>query len=689
MNSDHTQTIKTVQLAWEGNIPLSMHHEDYYFSLKSGLEETRYVYLKQNKLPERWLTHKAAPLHSPFTIVETGFGTGLNFLTAWQAWQNVDQSKRAFSFISIEKYPLTKDDLKRSLANWPELSDLSNALIEQYPYHAKGSHLLSFNHGKVKLLLIFGDVNHDLENHSFIADCWFLDGFTPSKNPSMWTDPLFNLMAKHSDGHTTFSSFTAAGSVRRGLANAGFEVQKTQGFGGKRDMIFGNFLQNTTLTADQNAKWSLPEPKTTSEPKHKDTQKSPTYDALIIGAGLAGITTAASLAEKGLNVAIVDQNNHTVGGASGQSQLALYIKLPTEKNKTSDFISHCTYFSQRFFNEMQKQNPNKIFWHKTGLLQLAWNEKEKIRHTKFLNNNLYPAKFVRGVSSSEVSKLSGIDIDCNGLWFENSGWLEPITFASTILTNPLITVLTKTKVNSFEWCEHNLIWNLNTKDENTSLPVALSSKYLVIANANDAKKFQQLEHLPTQAIKGQVSSLYSDKLKTAKTVLCGEGYLCPPINNWHHFGATFDLQYEHNKPTQAATLENIKSIQRWLPSWMTQHDDIAAITAKDNLTANAGIRCTTPDYMPIVGPAPIYNEMLSHFAALRKDAKSCEQRYGKYYPNLYLNIGHGSKGTVTTPIAAELISALITGSPNPFDASQSAMIAPARFIIRHLKQGRI
>lgn len=702
MNNNHQQeAINAVKLTWQDNMPISMQHVDYYLSLENGLEETRYVYLAHNRLPQRWVEN--AIENPPFTIVETGFGIGLNFVTAWQAWQKLPEPKRAFSFISIEKYPLSKEDLIKSLANWPELKTFSKELCNQYPYLVQGSHLLSFDHGQVKLQLIFGDVNHDLERYSFTADCWFLDGFSPSKNPSMWTVSLFKLMAKNSHSQTTFSSFSSAGVVRRGLVNAGFEVQRAKGFGGKSDMIFGTFLPLKASASSQNsqAKWSLPEPKLALElepvmqlkPTNKQQTNSNTYDAVIIGAGLAGVTTASSLAEKGLNVALIDQRDRPVSGASGQSQLALYVKLPTKVNNTSDFISHCTYFSQRYFEEKQNQNTKQRFWNKTGLLQLAWNTKEQERHHKFIQNNYYPSKFVKGVTRVEAGKLSGLNIDCGGLWFENSGWLEPTTFTAASLDHPLITVMTQTKISNIKWRKTEKLWiaeyEANSKTNTEADKLCIQSRYLIIANSNDAKQFEQLKHLPTKPLKGQVTSIYSKSLEVSKTILCGEGYLCPPINNWHHFGATFDLENDNEKTSPAGNLKNMASIQKWLPSWLPEKIDANKLTNENKLRSNAGLRCTTPDYMPIVGRAPNYNEMLKSFAALRKDAKSCEGVYGEYYPNLFINVGHGSKGSVTTPIAAELISALVTGSLNPFNTSQSTIIAPARFIIRRLKQGKI
>ena len=310
-----------------------------------------------------------------------------------------------------------------------------------------------------------------------------------------------------------------------------------------------------------------------------------------------------------------------------------------------------------------------------------------------MQNEYYPSKFVRPVTTSEAKTLSGLNISCSGLWFENSGWLEPCAFASASLKHPLITIFTHTKINSIQWCDDEEQWTAisenNPKLNKLNNPSRFQAKHLIIANSNDAKYFDQAEHIPSKPLKGQVSSIYSTSLQSAKAVICGEGYLCPSTNNWHHFGATFDLSNSDEKTYTADNVKNMLSIRKWLPSWLPDAIDASKLEKEEKLTANAGLRCTTPDYMPIVGRAPIYKAMLQQFSGLRKDAKSCKDIYGEYYPNLYMNIGHGSKGLVTTPIAAELISALITGSPNPFDSSQLTTIAPARFIIRRLKQGKI
>ena len=74
------------------------------------------------------------------------------------------------------------------------------------------------------------------------VDAWFLDGFSPAKNPDMWQDSLFQQMALLSNNHTSFATFTSASAVRRQLMAAGFQVNKQAGYAKKREMLYGQYL---------------------------------------------------------------------------------------------------------------------------------------------------------------------------------------------------------------------------------------------------------------------------------------------------------------------------------------------------------------------------------------------------------------------------------------------------------------
>jgi len=249
---DHS-LIQPAEISWnEQGTPVSRHFDDIYFSDQDGLQETRHVFLNGNHFPQRFSEHQRALL----TIAETGFGTGLNFLTLWQAFDSFRRahpqaSLQRLHFISFEKYPLSASDLKAALNQWPELAQYAHKLLQQWPLPFAGCHRLLLDDGRITLDLWFGDVTTllpacDISLHQQV-DAWFLDGFAPSKNPDMWTDELFRAMVKMTRVAGTFATFTAAGFVRRGLQQAGFTVSKVPGHGRKREMLSGVLLANEPL----------------------------------------------------------------------------------------------------------------------------------------------------------------------------------------------------------------------------------------------------------------------------------------------------------------------------------------------------------------------------------------------------------------------------------------------------------
>jgi tRNA 5-methylaminomethyl-2-thiouridine biosynthesis bifunctional protein len=261
-------------IEWRDGQPYASTFDDVYFSSDNGLLEAEYVFLQGNDLAERWKrlntqesqiedVHGEPPSSitlrlaqgerkrnlPSFTITETGFGTGLNFLCAARLWLSTAPKDATLHFISIEKYPLSLSDLSSALQLWPELKELSEPLLANYENIFNGEKTLSLYDNRVHLTLHIGDAMMCLttlvNSNETLIDAWFLDGFSPSKNPDMWQAELFKKMALLSNSDTSFATFTSAGAVRRDLMKAGFEVSKRPGFGKKREMLVGHFLANT------------------------------------------------------------------------------------------------------------------------------------------------------------------------------------------------------------------------------------------------------------------------------------------------------------------------------------------------------------------------------------------------------------------------------------------------------------
>lgn len=224
-------------IQWRENLPYSTVFDDVYFSTDNGLAETDYVFLQGNDLQNRWST---LPVNS-FTITETGFGTGLNFLSAAQLWLNTAPANAKLHFYSVEKYPLTLQEITHALQLWPQLNAVSQPFLAHYAQFLQSSQPIELFDNRVAITLLLGDATAQFSQLHFETDAWFLDGFAPSKNPQMWQPALFAQMARLSYSQTTFSTFTSAGDVRRGLIAAGFEVHKRIGFGKKREMLHGKY----------------------------------------------------------------------------------------------------------------------------------------------------------------------------------------------------------------------------------------------------------------------------------------------------------------------------------------------------------------------------------------------------------------------------------------------------------------
>lgn len=221
-----TNQKKSAKLAWRnGTIPVAIQFDDPYFSVDDGLAETEHVFLAGNDLPERF--------KDGFHIAELGFGTGLNLLAAWQAWIASGQTT-PLNYTSFEAYPMDIPAMRKALSNWPELEELANKMLTRLETDD-----FKINTPTLNAQIIIGDARDTLPLWQGLADAWFLDGFSPAKNPELWDETLMQAVAEHTKPQGTVATYTAAGHVRQSLASAGFTVTRVAGFGRKRHMTTG------------------------------------------------------------------------------------------------------------------------------------------------------------------------------------------------------------------------------------------------------------------------------------------------------------------------------------------------------------------------------------------------------------------------------------------------------------------
>lgn len=217
---------QTALIEWRDDVtPVSIRFDDPYFSIQNGHAETEHVFLAGNGLPERFI--------DGFHIAELGFGTGLNFLVTLAAWRASGCEGR-FNFTSFEAFPMSPNDMKTSLSAFPELGELAKPLIAAWRDSARIIEADDF-----QLTVVVGDARTTLPAWNALADAWYLDGFSPAKNPELWEETVMAEVGNHTASDGTFATYTAAGHVRRSLDAAGFTVERVQGYGRKRHMSTG------------------------------------------------------------------------------------------------------------------------------------------------------------------------------------------------------------------------------------------------------------------------------------------------------------------------------------------------------------------------------------------------------------------------------------------------------------------
>ena len=213
-------TDQQADLEWRDScVPVSVRFDDPYYSLEDGVAETRHVFLWGNDLPARF--------EDGFHVAELGFGTGLNFLVTLQAWRAAGVAGK-LHFTSFEAFPMNIAELQRALASFDGLPDVFG---DTFPTRLHGEDF--------ELTVIHGDARKAQPDWKGQADAWYLDGFSPAKNPELWGAELMAEVARHTVKGGTVATYTAAGFVRRGLADAGFAVERCAGFGRKRHMTRG------------------------------------------------------------------------------------------------------------------------------------------------------------------------------------------------------------------------------------------------------------------------------------------------------------------------------------------------------------------------------------------------------------------------------------------------------------------
>lgn len=659
--------MKQTDLEWKDGVPVSSEFGDVYYSLKGGLEESQFVFLQACGLPERWKTQS-----HPFVVGELGFGTGLNFFATWKLWRETFSPHSAshsphhspgsrLIFVTCEKFPLSEKDARKALEPFPEIHSFSEQLLSNWFAPTSGFHVRDFPSDQLRLIVYHGDVHPFLDSLSYRVlgrgrvGAWYLDGFDPAKNEDMWSESVLRKVADASAPQARLGTFTAAGRVRRGLQKAGFEVERVPGFAGKRERLQGA-LQPRDYPADQ-LMWARP-----------DRQSICPDHAIVVGAGLAGAAVARSLADRGVEVLVLEKNREVASGASGNPK-ALLMPVPSAQGSalTRLTLLGMDYLSQSLsrFPDVPQNNP--------GVLQLAHEPRFEERFKQASQLSSFQERAIQYLSPNECSEKLGWKTHLPGLFYPQGGWVSPVHLVESYLDHPRIHVISGIEVEQVVFQETG--WRVHCGNRSFEAPMVVATAGVQIP------QIHPFHFLPIRKLKGQLFSFSSSEFKRAPR--------CPVAFGHYLVGdeREFVLGASHHPKVEEEGLDPTVGALLWSSLRAAFPEEVGELPSRRE--ERWGFRNTAPDTLPIVGELPdpeFFRQSYVGFHSVQKKVEELQSYpLPRSYRGLWVLSGLGARGVIQSAIGSEVIAAQALGEPLFLEADLPARLHPARFLMRELK----
>ncbi|WP_191112590.1 FAD-dependent 5-carboxymethylaminomethyl-2-thiouridine(34) oxidoreductase MnmC [Acinetobacter lwoffii] len=616
-----SHAIQTADLDWQLvdgiDVPVSKQFGDVYFSKDNGLLETRHVFLNGNDLSMRLADLKPFEY---FCVGETGFGTGLNILALWQLWQQVRPDNHShLHAISVEKFPLSKTDLIRALNAWPELKPLAHQLISQYPMPIAGCHRLSFPEERFSLDLWLGDA-HDVFpviEKTAPVNAWFLDGFAPSCNPDMWEENVLNNIVRLSEIGTTFASFSVAGVLKRGLKNHGISISRPRGFKHKREML--KAIWNPAEETESSLIQEITQKKTERD---TETNIRPSQIA-VIGAGIAGLSTAWAFAQRGHQVTIYDQSAPLSGG-SGNPLALLNPKLCPVEQSAEHLMTLAWQHALNHYQKFKAFRPIQVN-------QLALKNPEQLLGLA----DEYPEEIL-AVQDTESQELQTA---FPSLKLLEAGAVSPHQLRDEILQNVNIRYK-QAKISHIEAA---------TKPQLFSDEQDLGEfDHVIVCTARETAQFFA-DYPALKPIRGQVSWMNNQAQPLSQNIAYSYGGYCMQLDAEHLIlGASFYPGRDDIEVLAEDHVHNCELIHSVFPEYAQ------SLASTETWQGRASVRAQSQDYFPLLGKMKSDQEIYS-FAGL------------------------GSKGFLFAPLCSEILAAQILGEACPVPSSLVKKLSVTRF----------
>jgi tRNA 5-methylaminomethyl-2-thiouridine biosynthesis bifunctional protein len=513
-------------------------------------------------------------------------------------------------------------------------------------------HRLSFEGGRIELLLALGDVTAWLPELVAQVDAFYLDGFAPAKNPQMWQPRLFKALARVAAPGATAATWTAARGVREGLTTAGFEVRLAPGRGGKRDITLATYAPAFTPRR---------------APRLVSVPTPATRHALIVGAGLAGCATSLALAEQGWTSTLIDRRDAPAQETSGNPGGLFHgIVNPQDGAHARFNRAAALHAAQAIAGALLETG---VAGAVQGLLRLETSGLDAAAMQASIAAQGLPAAYVQAVDALAASALSGVALQHPAWYYPQGGWVQPAALAASWLARaaPSARFIGQTTIGSLR--RAGTQWQV-IDDQGA---VVAEAEVVVLANAGDALRLLGQPAWPVDKVRGQISLLpgAAFDVPMPKIPLAGSGYLLPALNGQVIFGASSQAHDDDPTVRLSDHAHNLAQLNRLIGSTIAP--------PLESLQGRTAWRWVSDDRLPIVGAVP-------DSAAATPDKRLDQVRLVPRLPGLFVYTALGSRGITWSTLGARVLAAAISGAPAPLEASLLAAIDPARFIAREARR---
>jgi tRNA 5-methylaminomethyl-2-thiouridine biosynthesis bifunctional protein len=638
--------IEPAELRFDGEgTPYSPRYGDVYHSAESGPGQAQHVFVAGNGLPRRWAQARV------FTVLETGFGLGLNFLATWRQWHDDPARPQVLHYVSVEKHPFDRAALAALHRRYREFAPLARQLQDAWPPLVAGLHRLHFEDERIALTLAFGDALELIPKLRLCADAIFLDGFAPRLNQDMWSPRLMQHLARLARAGTTVATYSSAALVRQGLEAAGFAVERCPGFGRKREMLRGSYAPRRPQPAP-------------SAPANRH--------AIVIGAGIAGAAVSERLTRRGWSIDLIETRGLPPTRAATKYAGVFHPHVSRDDCILSRAVRNGFLYALRRWLALEQPDP-ALRWARCGVLQLSGDPERERRMIAAISAQGFPPDFAQFVERGEAEMLAGCALGSGGWWFPGAGWMRPPELVAAQLgaAGPALRAHFGARVETIARSGGD--WQALAADGR----LIGSAPVLVLANSNDTTRLASVA-LPLQQTRGQVSYLPEANLKAPHIVLTGSGYVLPAADGVVVIGSTYDRDDDDPKPRLRSHEANLLRLAQLLPQAQPTVD-----AAK--LDGAVGFRCAAPDHLPLVGALPDVEAARMGKAGVHgvrlSDLPRCS--------GLYCASGYASRGLVWATLAGELLASLIEGEPLPLEGDLADALDPGRFVLKRARRGTL